>query len=166
MTKKKCLTINRMKIKYLSDLHLEKKSLVYAKECVRNISKCDVLALVGDIGNPRDDNYRYFLESINKKFPKTYLVAGNHEYYNYKTNYTDVYSDYNTSINSLKTNLPNPIINTNCPIETVNGEIASFVESLDNVEFLNNNHTTHNGVIFHGSTLWSHIVDNQLSLMC
>ena len=100
-----------------------KKSLVYAKECVKNISNCDMLAVVGDIGNPHDDNYNFVLESIKKKIPKTYLVAGNHEYYNYNPDYTDVYSDYNASINSLNPKLPKPITNHNCPIEKVNNQL-------------------------------------------
>ncbi len=37
---------------------------------------------VGDIGNPYSKNYDIFMNHINTSFKKTFVIAGNHEYYN------------------------------------------------------------------------------------
>ena len=73
-----------MKIQYISDLHLE---LLKPHEILDLISKIqpikdiDVLALCGDIGNPYHQSYEVFMEKINAEFKKTFVIAGNHEYY-------------------------------------------------------------------------------------
>ena len=38
--------------------------------------------LAGDIGNPYQSNYNIFMNFISKSFKKSYVIAGNHEYYN------------------------------------------------------------------------------------
>jgi hypothetical protein len=43
--------------------------------------KGDVLVLAGDIGNGVAPHYKNFIWSMAQKFPKVFVVAGNHEYY-------------------------------------------------------------------------------------
>jgi predicted MPP superfamily phosphohydrolase len=42
----------------------------------------DVLVLAGDIGNPDEPTYRYFLSWCAKNWSRVVVVAGNHEFYN------------------------------------------------------------------------------------
>lgn len=83
-----------MKIQYISDLHLE---LLQPHEILNLISKItpvkgvDVLALCGDIGNPYHQSYEDFMEKINAEFKKTFVIAGNHEYYRNDIKITKLY---------------------------------------------------------------------------
>jgi predicted phosphodiesterase len=70
------------KIQYVSDIHLE----LLFKNSIKTINyllqpKADILVLAGDIGNPFLTSYKNFLENISLKFKKTFIIAGNHEYY-------------------------------------------------------------------------------------
>lgn len=72
-----------MKIQYISDIHLE----LLFKNSIKTINhliqpKANILVLAGDIGNPYTKNYKVFIENISNKFTKTFIIAGNHEYYN------------------------------------------------------------------------------------
>ena len=71
-------------IRYLSDLHLEfiqpNKIEKFIKKIPPGIDEICVLA--GDIGNPYQTNYDIFMEFISKNFKKTFVISGNHEYYN------------------------------------------------------------------------------------
>lgn len=64
-----------MIIQYFSDLHLEFDSTYK----VTPIG--DVLILAGDIGCPFEESYQTFLKEMSVKFPKVFLITGNHEYY-------------------------------------------------------------------------------------
>jgi predicted phosphodiesterase len=76
-----------MKIKLVSDLHLEFSDIV-----IRNDQDCDVLILGGDIcvaeylhtTNERTQRFRDFFARCSKEFPHVMYVAGNHEFYNGK----------------------------------------------------------------------------------
>lgn len=71
-----------MKIQYISDIHLEFLNLNEVQLLISKIiPKADICILAGDIGNPYSKYYRLFLEYINNSFKKTFLIAGNHEYY-------------------------------------------------------------------------------------
>ena len=71
-----------MKIQYISDTHLELLNQNEYEKLLKNISIVgDVCILAGDIGNPFYHNYESFLRFINFRFEKTFLIAGNHEYY-------------------------------------------------------------------------------------
>lgn len=74
-----------MKIRYFSDLHLEFFSTPQkVKKLCHKIPPADVdeiCILAGDIGNPRNQNYHIFMEFIDRSFKKTFVIAGNHEYY-------------------------------------------------------------------------------------
>lgn len=69
-----------MKFQYMSDIHLE-----FYKDITPLINQIqhnsDILILAGDIGNPFETNYEEFLSFISKTFEKTFIIAGNHEYY-------------------------------------------------------------------------------------
>lgn len=72
-----------MKIQYISDIHLE---LLY-KNGVKLfthtfIPKGDICILAGDIGNPFEKSYSDFLFYVDSQFKKSFIIAGNHEYYN------------------------------------------------------------------------------------
>jgi predicted phosphohydrolase len=72
-----------MKIQYVSDLHLE----LLFKNTIKLfnhhfVPQGDICILAGDIGNPFHKSYTDHLYMINSQFKKTFLIAGNHEYYN------------------------------------------------------------------------------------
>lgn len=73
-----------MKIIIISDLHLEFNSNIPI------IRDADILILPGDIGNPSESIYSSFLLFVNDKFKRTYLIAGNHEYYGRTIEDTDI----------------------------------------------------------------------------
>ena len=64
---------------------------------LRNIKPAQdhICILAGDIGNPYHANYDQFMQHINRSFQKTFVIPGNHEYYNNKIKYTNQYlTDY------------------------------------------------------------------------
>ena len=70
------------KIQYVSDIHLE----LLFKNSIKTINHLfkqegEILVLAGDIGNPYKKDYKDFLQHMNSKFTKIFLIAGNHEYY-------------------------------------------------------------------------------------
>jgi len=68
-----------MKIRYLSDIHLEFwKEGEYPK--LENLGE-DVLILAGDIGSPYKKNFDSFFKEISGKWKKIFYITGNHEYY-------------------------------------------------------------------------------------
>jgi predicted phosphodiesterase len=81
-----------MKIQYISDLHIE---LLHDKKieslCSKVIPVAPILVLSGDIGNPYKSSYKIFLENMNLKFEKIFIICGNHEYYGNKINDTKLF---------------------------------------------------------------------------
>lgn len=111
-----------MKVQYFSDLHIN----YYNPETFDHIKiDCDVLIIAGDIGNPTLPHYKAFLQYISEHVPKTFIVAGNHEYYNHKMT-----------------------------IEQTNEYIQNMVSNWENISFLNNTYEDYNGYRFCGSVLW------------
>lgn len=129
-----------MLIRYLSDLHLEfihpsKLCNVLSKLPLRaslNKNKIDkeVCILVGDIGNPYQPNYDSFMKYISRRFEKTFVIPGNHEYYN-----------------ETET------------IDSTNSLLESYFKQFDNISFLNNRVERYGRYCFVGTTLWSKITD-------
>jgi hypothetical protein len=83
-------------LRVLSDLHLEfwKDPDLIWRELERQLSYFrddpqpdEIMCLCGDIGHPLDDegkvsdSYRQLLSMFVKRWPRTLLIAGNHEYY-------------------------------------------------------------------------------------
>lgn len=86
-----------------------------------------VLALLGDIGNPKSNAYKEFLKHASLMFEIVLVVAGNHEY-------------YGSTIDEA-----NNYISQACN------------EAGQNVHFLNRSFVHFYGIKFIGATLWSNI---------
>ena len=122
---------NKMKLRYLSDLHLEfirpHKIHKFIKKIPIGIDEICILA--GDIGNPYQLNYDIFMKFISQNFKKTFVIAGNHEYYNIKT------------------------------IKEINDFMKDYFQEFDNISFLHNNYEIYDNYCFIGTTLWSKITN-------
>lgn len=100
-----------MRIKILSDLHLEHySSLSDPFNAVQEfIGKGDVLILAGDILNAKHlktngmlgELYRQFLKDCSDNYSQVLYVFGNHEFYGY---------NYEGTFNKIQQNLPNNFI--------------------------------------------------------
>ena len=132
--RKKYLIINNMKfnIRYLSDLHLEFIKPNKINQFIKQIpsGKNEICILAGDIGNPYQENYDMFMKYVSKNFIKTFVIPGNHEYYN----------------------------ETKTMYET-NNFMKNYYKQFNNISFLNNNYEIYNNYCFIGTTLWSKITD-------
>ncbi len=73
---------SRCRIQYASDLHLEHMEKVAFPQILKPAAR--LLVLAGDIGNPRHRLYGAFLEWCHDKWDHVFVVAGNHELYNFK----------------------------------------------------------------------------------
>lgn len=126
------MTITNIKIRYFSDLHLE---FIKYNKIERFIKKIpigidEICILAGDIGNPYSLNYNTFMEFINKNFKKTFVISGNHEYYNKTKN-----------------------------IQETNDFLQEYFQKFNNISFLNNNFEYYENYCFIGTTLWSKIIN-------
>jgi predicted MPP superfamily phosphohydrolase len=121
-----------MKLRYFSDLHLEfikpNKIENFIKKIPYGIDEICILA--GDIGNPYQPNYDIFMNFTSKNFKKTFVIAGNHEYYNKTKN-----------------------------IEETNIFLKEYFQKFNNISFLNNNYENYDEYCFIGTTLWSKITN-------
>jgi predicted phosphohydrolase len=120
-----------MKLRYLSDLHLELiKPNKLDKKIISHITPGidEICILAGDIGNPYKSNYDVFMKFISKNFKKTFVIPGNHEYYK----------------------------NT---IQGTNDFMENYFQQFDNITLLNNNYEIYDNYCFIGTTLWSKITD-------
>ena len=119
-----------MKLRYLSDLHLEfiKPNNIqkFIKEIPPGLDEICILA--GDIGNPYSSNYDLFMKFINDNFKRSFVIPGNHEYYN-----------------QIKT------------IEQTNEFLLEYFQKHENIRFLNNDFERYEDHCFIGTTLWSKI---------
>jgi predicted phosphohydrolase len=120
-----------MEIRYFSDLHLEfikpNKIAKFIQKIVPDINSICICA--GDIGNPYTNNYKVFMDFMNANFKKTFVIAGNHEYYGKKT------------------------------IEETNAYLIEFFKKYDNISFLNNSYENYLNYCFIGTTLWTKITN-------
>lgn len=123
----------------LSDVHLEMDTSCPEKHDISNYfsptNKADYLFLLGDIGNPFQDTYLHFLQScINYGYKKIFIIAGNHEMYN----------------------------NT---VEDAVVKLHELCKDNDTLVFLNE--STYDlpelNLRIAGTTLWSKVVDEQMS---
>lgn len=129
--------VPRMKLRYFSDLHLEfikpNKIEHFITKIPSGINETCILA--GDIGNPYQENYNIFMNFISKNFKKTFVISGNHEYYN-----------------KTKT------------IEETNEFMRDYFSKFDNISFLNNDCEIYEDYCFIGTTLWSKITNSSYEI--
>lgn len=122
-----------MKIRYLSDLHLEFIKPNKIDKFIKQISSGsndEICVLAGDIGNPFQPNYDIFIKYINEHFKKTFYIPGNHEYYNKR-----------------KT------------MEETNAHLKEYFKQFTNVSLLHNECEIYENHCFIGSTLWCKITN-------
>lgn len=121
-----------IKIRYLSDLHLEFIKPNKIQKFIRKIPPGidEICILAGDIGNPYQLNYDIFMKFISKNFKKSFVISGNHEYYN-KTK----------------------------SIQETNDFMTEYFQNFNNISFLNNKYENYDNYCFIGTTLWSKITD-------
>jgi predicted phosphohydrolase len=99
-----------LQIQYVSDLHLEhydKKNEGYIIPSMFLKPSAPYLALCGDIGNPDLLAYEAFLAWCSKSYTLVFLIAGNHEYYNYRSSTKSDMAARKEMIRKLTANLKN-----------------------------------------------------------
>ena len=69
-------------IRVVSDIHLEHYTEEPLFENIITPCSTDILCLLGDIGNPRQEIYESFIRWCVNNFITVLVIAGNHEYYN------------------------------------------------------------------------------------
>ena len=124
-----------MLIRYISDIHLEFRKPKFVKKWIQQIPVAqtnEICVLAGDIGNIHSgfESYDIFMKFISQTFKKTFVIAGNHEYYTHK--YT---------------------------INQTNDIMTSYFHQYTNITFLNNQSEIYDNYCFIGSTMWSNITD-------
>jgi predicted phosphohydrolase len=126
-----------MKIRYFSDLHLEFLKINQIERFMKQIPAGldEICVLAGDIGDPYNPNYNIFIKFISKNFKKSFIITGNHEYYNKKKDMTQI-----------------------------NQFLTNKFENFDNISFLNNNYEIYENHCFIGTTLWSKITNPYYSI--
>ena len=119
-------------LRYLSDLHLEFIKPNEINKFIKQIPSGmnEICILAGDIGNPYQSNYDVFMKFISKNFKKTFVIAGNHEYYN-----------------ETKT------------MHETNDFMKNYYKQFNNISFLNNSYEIYDNYCFIGTILWSKIYD-------
>ena len=121
-----------MKLRCISDLHLEFIKPNKIEQFIQKIPSGieEICVLAGDVGNPYQSNYHTFMKFISKNFKKTFVIPGNHEYYN-----------------ETKT------------IQETNDFMKEYFQKFNNISFLNNNYEHYDNYCFIGTTLWSKITN-------
>jgi predicted phosphodiesterase len=126
-----------MKLKYISDIHLEFYAPEKANKIIKQIqpqTDDEVLILAGDIGYPRSDSYDKLMKHVAANFKKTFVIAGNHEYYGEKN------------------------------MEDTLDYMSKYFKQYENITFLDNTWETYDGYTFVGSTLWSAVINPQYKI--
>jgi predicted MPP superfamily phosphohydrolase len=124
-----------LSIRYLSDLHLEfirPHKINKFIELIRPAAPDQICVLAGDIGNPFSSNYDALMKHMDKSFRRTFVVAGNHEYYNKKKS-----------------------------MRETREHMKSYFAQYDNISFLDNSSEVYDGRLFVGTTLWSKITPSR-----
>lgn len=121
-----------MFIKYFSDIHLELLKPDDITKIIENVTNTSdqICVLAGDIGNPYSDIYDTFMKHISSIFNKSFVIAGNHEYYN-----------------------------NNKTVDETNDYLVDYFKKYENISFLNNSYELYKDYLFVGTTLWSRITD-------
>lgn len=110
----------------VSDLHLERRGGVAAPLSTlfspHVLSHADVLALLGDIGDPLSPAYRSFLTACALAFPLVLVVPGNHEFHNDEDG-MDM-GAVRAGLAALLDTLPNTVLMHKCAV-TLERDVAS-----------------------------------------
>lgn len=118
------------KLQFLSDIHLE----FLKKENIPKLTPvAPYLALLGDIGNPFQENYKLFIDTVSKQFEHVFVISGNHEYYQLDEDFQNM--------------------------ENIDKQIEQITKEYKNVHYLNNKIYELGNIIILGSTLWTHTPD-------
>ena len=122
----------RHKIRYLSDVHLEFMKPNTIDRFLRHIpsGSDEICILAGDIGNPYQPSYDTFMKFISNHFKKTFVIPGNHEYYQ-----------------KTKT------------MRETDEFLEHYFQPFDNISWLNNSYEIYENRCFVGTTLWSNITN-------
>jgi predicted phosphohydrolase len=132
-----------MKLRYISDLHLEfirphkLERFLHNMKLPNPASSEEICILAGDIGIPTHSSHNYdtFMKRISQSFKKTFVIAGNHEYYH----------------------ASNTIAQTN-------EQLSEYFKQYENISFLNNSCEQYENHCFVGTTLWSKIVNPRFEI--
>jgi predicted phosphodiesterase len=121
-----------MKLRYFSDIHLEFMKPNRVAPFLQQIpsGEDEICILAGDVGNPFQPNYDCFMKFISQQFRKSFVIPGNHEYYQ-----------------SSKT------------IRETNDFMEGYFRQFHNISFLNNSYEVYNNHCFVGTTMWSKITN-------
>lgn len=128
-------------IDIISDIHLEFLNRYQTNQVINKIKKfkkSQIIALLGDIGKPNEESYKYFLSKILEMYNHVLLISGNHELYNCKMVYSklqDKIKDICQELNETSTHL---------------------------IYYLNRESVEINGYLYVGCTLWSQINNHDL----
>jgi hypothetical protein len=135
----KNIMTNRCRIQYVSDIHLDHMEKCAFPQIL--IPSARILVLAGDIGNPQHRLYSAFLDWCHDKWDHVFVVAGNHELYNFKPK-----SRW-------------PAMDRVFTHEQQMKACADICSSWKNIHFLNNSsyYLIDYNVEVLGTTLWSHI---------
>lgn len=125
-------------IQLASDLHLENYPNPKLRDFITPNSPN--LALVGDIGIPYMPSYAQFIEECSKEFENTYLITGNHEYYQHKNKSDDILT-----------------------MDETNNKIKEITQKYKNIHYLDNKSANLYDYTILGTTLWSFLpIENRL----
>eukprot|EP01084_Bolivina_argentea_P211482 359748_1 len=112
-------------IQIVSDIHLEFPNVISKMPKLK--VKAPILALLGDIGYPKSDEYQTFIKDCASQFQHVIIITGNHEYY------TDNIYSVHLTINQIVKQYNN--------VYFLNGNCLELPEILPNIIIL-------------GCTLW------------
>ncbi len=123
------MEVSWLRIQIASDLHLELRKM-FPKLPVR----AEILALCGDIGYPKTQIYREFIQWCSKNYELVFVIAGNHEYWSKKLAMQDI----DKHINNICDNFPN-------------------VKFLQNQSMIIKSKSTNQHIRVFGGTLWTNL---------
>lgn len=132
-----CRSLNRMRIQYASDLHLEFRGGPFPALLK---PAAPILVLAGDVGRPDKPEYRNFLRYCSRNWEHTVVVAGNHEYYNDRTK--EWWARFPPHTTTQRRDM-----------------CATAAAEFPNVYFLQQGRKVIDGVAFLGATLWTDLSD-------